>query len=74
MLILFLFFNLKFIDNNSEVYNVKLIKSRKRTLKLLMPSKNCLSSYPTVYFQSKFRNNTNYNLQYLTILSHIMQF
>ena len=27
-----------------------------------MPSKKCLSSYPTVYFQSKFRNNSNYKL------------
>ena len=60
--ILVSFYFLKFIDNNSEIYNVKLLKSSKRTLKLLMPSKKCLSSYPTVYFQSKFRNNSNYKL------------
>lgn len=62
MLILVSFFNLKFIDNNNEIYNVKLLKFSKRTLKLLMPSKKCRSSFPTVYFQSKFRNISNYKL------------
>ena len=62
MLIFVSFFNLKFIDNNSEIYSAKLLKSSRRTLKLLMPSKKFLSSYPNVYFQSKFRNTSNYQL------------
>ena len=62
MLIFASFFNLKFFVSKNELYNIKLLKSSNGTLKLLIPSKKCLSSYPTVYFQSKFRNNSNYKL------------
>ena len=47
------------ISNNAQIFKVELIKSNFHVLKLLIPSKQCTSSYATLYFTSKYRNINN---------------
>ena len=48
-------FNINSI-NNKQIFNVEIIKSDYTSLKLLLPSKQCSSPYPTVYFTSEYRD------------------
>ena len=43
-------------NNNKQIFNVEIIKSDYTSLKLLLPSKQCSSPYPTVYFTSEYRD------------------
>ena len=43
-------------NNNKQIFNVEIIKSDYTSLKLLLPSKQCSSPYPTMYFTSEYRD------------------
>lgn len=44
-----------YINNETPIFKLELIQSNSHIIKLLIPSKQCVSSYPTVYFTSKYR-------------------
>ena len=74
------------ISNKTPIFKIELIKSNFHTLKLLIPSKQCTSFYPTVYFTSKYReinknefiidklNKPNNKIYFLSFFSNVYNY